>query len=267
MRRTVAIGALAVTVGLALLAGPVFSQQVNPRSNPEMDLPRPPTSYGPYTPYLPPHRYMTPQQSRQYLPGQPNRQDLLQQQSYQNLAGQQNRQYVPSGVRGAPSGEGQVQPHVAIQPFPQPVPPRTTGLGGVPQAPRALPSKPFSDYRPPPVMSPYMNLYRRDLDFDAAYNYYTLVQPFLTQQALNQRQIYTNAQLAGDLRQVQTLTATNARFLDAAQPLIEDLPGAGDYPTVQSFPGYGASGRYLSYGNYYMNLGGYYPSFRQPGRQ
>ena len=46
------------------------------------------------------------------------------------------------------------KPHVAIQPFPQPIPPRTTGLGGVPQAPRALPRKPFSDYRPPPIMSP-----------------------------------------------------------------------------------------------------------------
>ncbi|HOM17268.1 MAG TPA: hypothetical protein PLQ00_08065 [Thermoguttaceae bacterium] len=55
-----------------------------------------------------------------------------------------------------------------------------------PSSPTAAYEKPFSDYTPPPVYSPYMNLYRFNprgpID-----NYYSLVRPFVMQNAVNQQ--------------------------------------------------------------------------------
>jgi hypothetical protein len=55
-----------------------------------------------------------------------------------------------------------------------------------PAAPTAAYEKPFSDYTPPSVYSPYMNLYRFNprgpID-----NYYSLVRPFVMQQTINQQ--------------------------------------------------------------------------------
>lgn len=61
------------------------------------------------------------------------------------------------------------------------------GFGTVqPSTPTAAFEKPFSDYTPPPVYSPYMNLYRFNprgpID-----NYYSLVRPFVMQDAVNQQ--------------------------------------------------------------------------------
>lgn len=53
--------------------------------------------------------------------------------------------------------------------------------------------KPFSSYSPAPTVSPYLNLFREDLDGGSDLNYNTLVRPMLQQQQLNeqlQRQSY-----------------------------------------------------------------------------
>jgi hypothetical protein len=56
------------------------------------------------------------------------------------------------------------------------------GLGSAAPA-----SKPFSGYSPPPTISPYLNLFREDLDGSSDFNYQTLVRPMLQQQQFNQQ--------------------------------------------------------------------------------
>lgn len=63
----------------------------------------------------------------------------------------------------------------------------TPGFGTfAPSAPAATYEKPFSSYTPPPVYSPYMNLYRFNprgpID-----NYYSLVRPFVQQNMMNRQ--------------------------------------------------------------------------------
>jgi hypothetical protein len=58
------------------------------------------------------------------------------------------------------------------------------GLGLGSTAPLA---KPFSNYSPGPTVSPYMNLFREDLDGNSDFNYQTLVRPQLQQQQFNQQ--------------------------------------------------------------------------------
>ena len=63
------------------------------------------------------------------------------------------------------------------------------GVGGrsLNQSGSAPIQKPFSDYRPAPTVSPYVNL-ERDETNSALPTYQTLVEPFLQQQAINQQQ-------------------------------------------------------------------------------
>jgi hypothetical protein len=58
------------------------------------------------------------------------------------------------------------------------------GLGIGASGPAA---KPFSNYSPAPTVSPYMNLFREDLDGNSDFNYQTLVRPMLQQQQFNQQ--------------------------------------------------------------------------------
>ncbi len=48
-------------------------------------------------------------------------------------------------------------------------------------------SKPFSSYTSAPTVSPYLNLFRTDLNGGGNFNYSTLVQPQLQQQQVNQQ--------------------------------------------------------------------------------
>jgi hypothetical protein len=48
-------------------------------------------------------------------------------------------------------------------------------------------SKPFSSYTSAPTVSPYLNLFRTDLNTGSNFNYSTLVQPQLQQQQMNQQ--------------------------------------------------------------------------------
>jgi hypothetical protein len=57
------------------------------------------------------------------------------------------------------------------------------GLG---TGPSAAP-KPFTSYSPAPTVSPYLNLFREDLEGGGDFNYNTLVRPQLQQQQFNQR--------------------------------------------------------------------------------
>ncbi len=117
------------------------------------------------------------------------------------------------------------------------------------------PGKPFSNYRPAPTVSPYMNLFRGDSgDFD----YQTLVQPMLRQQELNRRQQRTN------LQQFQT----NTRQRRTNQTQRRDIRRAGQrtsMPIEQAqlrTTGLSPNRR----GSRFMNLYNFYPTPRVPRR-
>lgn len=79
--------------------------------------------------------------------------------------------------------------------------------------------KPFSSYRPPATMSPYMNLFREDLSGSGDMNYQMLVRPMLEQQEIN-RQMQRENQLLS--RRVQSL---------ATQSALSATEGTGLIPT------------------------------------
>lgn len=76
-----------------------------------------------------------------------------------------------------------------------------TGLGGFGNS-----RKPYANYSAAPTVSPYLNLFREDLDGQSDFNYQTLVQPQLRQQALNERQQQENFELS---RRLQSISAQN----------------------------------------------------------
>ena len=65
-------------------------------------------------------------------------------------------------------------------------------------------SKPFSSYQAAPTVSPYLNLFRTDLNGGGNFNYSTLVQPQLQQQQVNQQQQRQNYQTN---RRLQSIAA------------------------------------------------------------
>ena len=117
------------------------------------------------------------------------------------------------------------------------------------------PGKPFSNYRPAPTVSPYMNLFRGGdgTDFD----YQTLVLPFIRQQELNQRQQRTNLQqYQTNLLQGQT-NQTQRRDIRRASQATVPFPQTPLRPT----------GMVRSVGSRYMNLYNYYPATRAARRR
>jgi hypothetical protein len=93
-------------------------------------------------------------------------------------------------------------------------------------------SKPFSTYTPPPTTSPYLNLFREDLEGGSDFNYQTLVRPMLQQQAINE--------------QLQRQTIETARRLQAvaAQADFNPQGSQSQYPT-------GHKTVFNYYGHYY----------------
>jgi hypothetical protein len=80
-------------------------------------------------------------------------------------------------------------------------------------------SKPFSSYQSSPTVSPYLNLFRTDLEGGNNFNYSTLVQPQLQQQQMNQQLERQNLQ-------------TNRRLQSIAAQSDFNQQGAKDqYPT------------------------------------
>ena len=74
------------------------------------------------------------------------------------------------------------------------------GLGG-----RSSPlSKPFTSYSPSPTVSPYLNLFREDLEGSSDLNYNTLVRPMLQQQQFNRQMEQHSMEIA---RRLQSIAA------------------------------------------------------------
>jgi hypothetical protein len=63
-------------------------------------------------------------------------------------------------------------------------------------------NKPFGSYSPAPTVSPYLNLFREDLDGQSDLNYQTLVQPQLRQQAINERQQRESMEMSQRLQSI-----------------------------------------------------------------
>jgi hypothetical protein len=80
-----------------------------------------------------------------------------------------------------------------------------TGISSSAVGPMALNrSKPFSSVSSSPTVSPYLNLFREDLDGGSDFNYQTLVRPQLQQQQFNQQIERQNLELS---RRVQSISA------------------------------------------------------------
>ncbi|MFO0789294.1 MAG: hypothetical protein U0805_07550 [Pirellulales bacterium] len=80
-------------------------------------------------------------------------------------------------------------------------------------------SKPFSAYQSQPTVSPYLNLFRNDLNGNSSLNYSTLVRPQLQQQQTNDQLERQNLQNA---RRLQSI---------AAQPKSNPQGSKDQYPT------------------------------------
>jgi hypothetical protein len=97
-------------------------------------------------------------------------------------------------------------------------------------------AKPFSGFSAEPTVSPYLNLFREDLEGGGDLNYNTLVRPQLQQQAVNQQVQRQAQELQRQLQSVAAQTDFNPQ-------------GAKDvYPT-----GHQTVFRY--YGHYYPTMG------------
>jgi hypothetical protein len=92
-------------------------------------------------------------------------------------------------------------------------------------------SKPFSSVQAAPTVSPYLNLFRTDLQGGGNFNYSTLVQPQLQQQQLNQQMERQNQQ-------------TNRRLQSIAAQADYNYQGSKDqYPTGHQ-TAFGYTGHY-----------------------
>jgi hypothetical protein len=87
-------------------------------------------------------------------------------QSFNNSVLNSARANAPSFRRNSPASVG---PRIGL------------GVGG------SAASKPFTSYSPSPTVSPYLNLFREDLEGGGDFNYNTLVRPQLQQQQFNQQ--------------------------------------------------------------------------------
>ena len=92
--------------------------------------------------------------------------------------------------------------------------------------------KPFAGYAPEPTVSPYLNLFREDLDGSSDLNYNTLVRPMLQQQQFNQQ------------LQRQSLELNRRLQAMAAQSDFNPQGSKSQYPT-------GHQTVFMYYGHYY----------------
>lgn len=97
-------------------------------------------------------------------------------------------------------------------------------------------NKPFSTFSPSPTVSPYLNLFREDLDGNSDLNYQTLVRPMLQQQELNQQLQRQNYAIAQRLQQIAAQGDYNAQGSESQPPT--------GHQTV-----------FMYYGHYYPALG------------
>jgi hypothetical protein len=86
------------------------------------------------------------------------------------------------------------------------------GLGGFGS------NKPFSTFSPAPTVSPYLNLFREDLDGNSDLNYQTLVKPMLQQQEINQQLQRQNFAISQRLQQIAAQGNFNAQGSESQPP-------------------------------------------------
>ncbi|MCC7476044.1 MAG: hypothetical protein IT425_11665 [Pirellulales bacterium] len=146
--------------------------------------------------------------------------------AFQNFSGpaatQLNKMY--GNYRAAPSYERK-------SPTPSGIPPASSGAGfGLSSSSRA--SKPFSSVTSQPTVSPYMNLFRVDLNGNNNFNYSTLVRPQLQQQQVN--------------RQVEMQNQQNNRRIQAiAAQANYNVEGSKDQAPTGHQTAFGYTGRYF----------------------
>jgi hypothetical protein len=87
----------------------------------------------------------------------------------------------------------------------------STGSSYSPGAGVGNASKPFSSYSSSPTVSPYLNLFREDLEGGGDLNYNTLVRPQLQQQQFNQQVQRQNMQLAQRLQSISARSDFNVQ--------------------------------------------------------
>jgi hypothetical protein len=88
-----------------------------------------------------------------------------------------------------------------------------SGIGGSGRA-----NKPFGNYSPAPTVSPYLNLFREDLDGQSDLNYQTLVRPQLRQQEFNDRVQRENMEMAQRLQSMGAQSDFNPRGSTSQPP-------------------------------------------------
>ncbi|MCI0353163.1 MAG: hypothetical protein L0Z53_27405, partial [Acidobacteriales bacterium] len=79
-------------------------------------------------------------------------------------------------------------------------------------------NKPFSSFSPSPTVSPYLNLFREDLDGNSDFNYQTLVRPQLQQQQFNQQQQRQNLDINARLQQISAQADFNPQGSQSQYP-------------------------------------------------
>jgi len=107
---------------------------------------------------------------------------------------------------------------------------------GVSPVPSAVGEKPFANYTPPPVYSPYMNLFRYDNDRGRINNYYNFVRPILEQRDIN-------TQTQSSLQSLQSTTRTQGTQLQQldqrVMPTSPFAPNPNFMNLRQYYPGLG----------------------------
>jgi hypothetical protein len=79
-------------------------------------------------------------------------------------------------------------------------------------------SKPFAGFSPEPTTSPYLNLFRDDIDGSGDFNYQTLVRPQLQQQQFNQQLQRQNQIIGQRLQQLSAQPDFNPRGSETQYP-------------------------------------------------
>jgi hypothetical protein len=104
--------------------------------------------------------------------------------------------------------------------------PRPMTVQSRPKAPPARPrGKPFQSVESQPAISPYLNLYRRDVDANNLPNYFAFVRPQLEQQQANRQRAAELQELRGQLQNLSSPSSppnadnrtAHARYMDTAQ--------------------------------------------------
>jgi hypothetical protein len=146
------------------------------------------------------------------------------------------RQDIGSGFSGASTNRNYLRDTMVRAPYG----PGGGSISTAPQGPRiglgagtsSPAGKPFSGYTPAPTVSPYLNLFRDDLDGSSDFNYQTLVRPMLQQQQINQQVERQAMEMA---RRMQSL---------AAQSDFNPQGSTTQFPT-------GHQSVFMYYGHYY----------------